>query len=418
MKVLGIVVEYNPFHNGHLHHIEKSKELTGADFVVAVMSGNFVQRGNPAFMDKWERTKMALNNHVDLVIELPVIYATSSAEDFAFGAVSILHNLNIVNYICFGSESGNINLLKNIADILTNESYDYKLMLKQELDNGSTYPVARSNALYKYITSKNLLNVSEDVLRDVLSSSNNILGIEYLKALNKLNSPIKPYTIQRESSDYNDEDIIENFSSATSIRKAINEGNMWQAKNNMPDYNFDILKEAIDKGTCPINIDSFSKLFHFELSKLNNAELSQILGMNEGIENRIRKIAEDNFCLSDIAMKTKTKRYTLTHINRLLIHTLLGLKRQDIETFNTSGGPSYSRILGFNKNGELLLSQLKLVSKLKILTNPKNYLDVLSSEGIKMFNQEINATNIYNLCLPDSSNYKYNAEFKNSIIKS
>ena len=245
MNILGIIVEYNPFHNGHLFHLEQAKKLANADYVIAVMSGNFMQRGVPAFLDKWSRTKMALSCGVDMVIELPVTHASTSAENFAFGAISILENLKIVDSVCFGSELGNIETLKELSNILSNEPNSFKKHLKEHLDLGLTFPKARSNALYKYITENNLFSISNEHLENILNSPNNILGIEYLKALNKLHSNIVPYTITRKTAGYHDVEIHDSISSATAIRNSVD--NLDLIKSSMPDAAFEILKEDLNE---------------------------------------------------------------------------------------------------------------------------------------------------------------------------
>lgn len=207
-KVLGIIAEYNPFHNGHLYHLETSKKLTDADYTVAIISGNFTQRGSTSIVDKWSKTKMALKNGIDLVIELPVLYSISSAENFADGAIKILNSLGIVDYLSFGAETSDISILNNIANILCSEHEEYKNLLSIELEKGLSFPKARENALLDYIKNTDD-NVPENKIIDfekyskVLSSPNNILGIEYLKALKKYKSSIKPVCISRFATDYN-----------------------------------------------------------------------------------------------------------------------------------------------------------------------------------------------------------------------
>ena len=216
LNVLGIIAEYNPFHNGHRYHIEQAKKLSNADYVIVVMSGNFTQTGNVSIYDKFTRAKLATEYGVDLVIELPTIYANSSAEGFAFGAVTLLNNLNIVNYICFGAETDNIDTLQNISKTINNKDKEINLKIKEFLKTGVSYPVARENALNSY------LNENET---QILDKSNNILAIEYLKVLDKLNSQIIPICIKRESSDFNEIMLnkkSDKYTSATSIRNMIN----------------------------------------------------------------------------------------------------------------------------------------------------------------------------------------------------
>ena len=214
-KVLGIVAEYNPFHNGHLYHLNESKKRIGADYTVCIMSGNFTQRGDAALLDKWSRTEMALRNGIDLVIEPPLVYSISSAENFAYGSMNILDKLGIINYVSFGSEVGNLNILDSIADILCNEPKEYVSLLNHELDKGISYPKAREKALLMYLN---------DIRKyaNVLSGSNNILGIEYLKALRNIKSNMTPITIKRVGSEYTAKTITNGFASSTAIRKNIN----------------------------------------------------------------------------------------------------------------------------------------------------------------------------------------------------
>ena len=223
-KVLGIIAEYNPFHNGHLYHLDASKKVTGCDYTVAIISGNFTQRGSTSVVDKWSKTKMALQNGVDLIIELPVLYSISSSENFADGAIKILNSLGIIDYLSFGSETPDITVLDSIADILCNEPKDYKKLLAAELDKGLSFPKARENALLDYIKNTNTFENDKpnfEEYKKALSSPNNILGIEYLKALKKYNSSIKPVCISRFATDYNSFDFSENIASATAIRELI-----------------------------------------------------------------------------------------------------------------------------------------------------------------------------------------------------
>ena len=211
-NVVGIIAEYNPFHNGHAYHLEKSKELAKADYVIAVVSGNFVQRGNVSLINKWDKANMALAEGADLVIELPTVYSISSAENFAYGAVKILSSLNIVDYIAFGTETDNINILEKCADILYRQPQKFVNLLNHELSKGLSFPKARENALLMYLNDIRTYS-------NVLSSPNNILAIEYLKALKRLKSHIRPIAIKRKGSGYNELEITNNFASATAIRK-------------------------------------------------------------------------------------------------------------------------------------------------------------------------------------------------------
>lgn len=233
-KVLGIVAEYNPFHNGHLYHLEKTKEDTGSHYTVAIMSGNFTQRGSTSLMDKWSKAQAAINNGVDLVIELPVLYATSSAENFAEGAIKILDSLGVVDYLSFGAETPDISILDTCADVLLHEPKQYKTLLSHELSKGVSYPKARENALMMYLN---------DIRRfaNVLSSPNNILGIEYLKAMKKLNSTLTPYVVPRSEVGYHDLNYSKNIASSTAIRNMIKNDGFNALSNLMPSSSYSIL---------------------------------------------------------------------------------------------------------------------------------------------------------------------------------
>ena len=245
-NVLGIISEYNPFHNGHLHHLSTSKKLTGCDYTIAIMSGNFTQRGSTSIIDKWEKTKIALANGIDLVIELPLLYSISSAENFADGAIKILNSLGIVDYLSFGAETSDINILNRIADILYFEPKEYKTILSHELNKGLSFPKARENALLMYLNDIRTYS-------NILSSPNNILGLEYLKALKKHNSFIKPICIPRFESEYNSTNFSNNIASSTAIRNLV--------KNK----SFDIIKDLVPSDAYSILMDNIKNIVKYEL---------------------------------------------------------------------------------------------------------------------------------------------------------
>ncbi len=237
-KVLGIIAEYNPFHNGHLYHLAESKKAINANYTVAIMSGNFVQRGDTSLINKWSKAEMALKNGIDLVIELPLIYSISSAENFARGSIKLLNSLNIVDYLSFGSELCDVTILNEFARVLYTEPKEYVSILNHELGKGFSYPKARENALLIYLN---------DIRKyaNILSSPNNILAIEYLKALKEENSPIIPISIRRNKVDYNDTQIVDGFASATAIRKIALTNDVWSLRKAMPKTSFDIMYEEL-----------------------------------------------------------------------------------------------------------------------------------------------------------------------------
>lgn len=383
MNVTGIIVEYNPLHNGHVYHIRKTKELTGCDYIVGVMSGNFVQRGEPALVNKWARTKMALKAGIDLVIELPFIYSTSSAEGFAFGAVSTLNSLGLIDNICFGSEAGDTKFLEYIAQILANEPKEYKNFLHNYLKEGISYPSARQNALFEYFRLKNSGFNDEKELVNILGSSNNILGIEYLKAIYRLSSNIKPFSIKRMHNSYNEVSLTGNISSATSIRKNINDDAIIDA---LPDYVYRILENERRIGRCPVTLSSFSNLILYKLRNLNLGFIKSLLDVGEGLEYKIKKGAECSRNIYELIDFVKNKRYTVTRIQRILLYSLFNITK---EINNSIKSPvEYIRVLGFNENGRMLLKKGKKSASVPIITNP-------SYRDLEMLKYDINSTDIY-----------------------
>ena len=283
-KVLGIIGEYNPFHNGHLYHLEQSKQLTGSTYTVAIMSGNFTQRGSTSLIDKWSKTEAAIQSGIDLVIELPVLYATSSAENFADGAIKILNSLKVVDYVSFGAEASDIEVLNQFADILYHEPKQYKTMLSHELSKGLSFPKARENALLMYLN---------DIRKyaNVLSSPNNILGIEYLKALKRQKSNIKPVSITRYESGYNDIAYSGNIASATAIRNIIKNDGFDILSRLLPAPSYSILIENMKRGHIVPDLSAFEKQIIYNLRKMDTSEIAELPDISEGLEFSIKKSA-------------------------------------------------------------------------------------------------------------------------------
>ncbi|TCO78996.1 nucleotidyltransferase [Marinisporobacter balticus] len=393
MKVLGLITEYNPFHNGHKYHLETSIKQTNATHTVVVMSGNFLQRGEPAITNKWVRAEMAVREGADLVIEMPVSYACNSAEFFSYGGVSLLNNLNAVDTMSFGSEAGDIHKLKLISQILANEPQQYKENLKSFLSEGISFPRAREKALDKYF--------SNEHLNDILHSPNNILGIEYIKSLIKLKSPIIPYTFTRIKAHYHSEKIQANICSATAIRAYLSETDhkISHLTNVMPMPSFHLLQKCIADGFGPIHYDAFDKLILYTLRTCSKSNLKMIMDVTEGLENRIKEASLKAVNLQELLHLSKTKRYTRTRLQRIFIHALLGIHKVHIDQFNQSGGPRYARILAFSEKGRVLLKKLKKTSQIPILTNinKQNLDDPIARQ---MLSFDTLATDIYNLVYP------------------
>ena len=416
-KVLGIIAEYNPFHNGHLYHLEASKKLTGANYTVAIISGNFTQRGSTSIIDKWSKTKMALENGIDLVIELPVLYSISSAENFADGAIKILNSLGIVDYLSFGAETSDISILNNIANILYSEPEEYKKLLSIELEKGLSFPKARENALLDYIKSNILENNKSDFenYRKILSSPNNILGIEYLKALKKYNSSIKPMCISRFKAEYNSSNFSENIASATAIRELIKNKNFDTIKTVIPLESSSVLMNCINSCCVVPDLNCFEKEIIYTLRKMSIEEIANIPDVSEGLEFSIKKAANSCNNIYDFLDIVKSKRYTVTRLQRILLYALLGISKEDMQLSKKVEKP-YIRVLGFNDNGKKLVSEIATKNpELKLITSVKKFVDSNSNKDLQIiFDKDILATDVYSLAFENNS--IANLDFKNGVI--
>ncbi|SHE60615.1 nucleotidyltransferase [Clostridium fallax] len=404
MKVVGIITEYNPFHNGHKLHLKKSLNLSEADAVICIMSGNFMQRGIPSLVDKWTRTSMALSNGVDLVLELPSIFATSSAEFFAKGAVSILNSLGVVDSLCFGSELGDIKNLKLISNVLLEEPSFFKESLKNYCKEGLPFHKARSLALSDYFKEKNQLIEDIDI---ILNSSNNILGMEYIKNLLKLNSSIKPLTIKREGSDYNEKLLQSKTASATAIREACLKNNDISSIHDFIPYeSYNILKNFLNEGNYFTDPNSMFPFIRYNLL-VNSDALKFIPEVSEGLDNRILKSLWSSSSLDELILKIKSKRYTYTRINRILCSIFIGTYDFNILNLRDTS-PSYGRVLGLNKKGSKILKAIKNKGNINLITK------VPSKVEDSMLKLDIQSTNAYSLI---SSNINFNDDyFKSPII--
>ena len=406
-KVLGIIAEYNPFHNGHLYHLEQAKKLTGSSYTVAVISGNFTQRGSTALIDKWSRAEIALNCGVDLVLELPTLYATSSAENFADGAVKILNSLKVIDYLAFGAETSDMDLLEPIADVLYKEPKAYKMLLANELKKGVSFPKARENALMLYFGDiRKYLNV--------LSSPNNILGLEYMKSLKKYNSIIKPVAITRFEAGYNDISYSGNIASATAIRNIIKNGNFKVLRKLVPAPSYEILMDNIKQGHIIPDLSVFERQIIYNLRKMSLSEIAELPDVSEGLENSIKKVANSCNTVNEFLNLIKSKRYTSTRLQRILIYSLLGITKKDM-ALSKKVNP-YIRVLGFNKRGKFLISEIaKANPKLDIITSVKRFIDTSSNKNLKsVLEKDIWATNVY--CIGYDFDSCNNLDFTKKII--
>ncbi len=387
-KVLGIVGEYNPFHNGHLYHLEQSKKQTHSNYTVAVMSGNFTQRGSTSLIDKWSKAEAAIQNGIDLVIELPVLYATSSAENFADGAIKILNSLKVVDYISFGCETSDISILNKFADVLYREPKEYKAILSRELTTGISYPKARENALMTYLSSeKNFVNI--------LSSPNNILAIEYLKALKRQKSHIEPISIERYEAGYNDTTYTENIASATAIRNIVKNGGFDILRRLLSSESYSVLMDNIKQGHIVPDLSVFEREIIYNLRKMDVSEIGELPDISEGLEFAIKKAADSCNSIEDFFNIIKSKRYTSTRIQRILLYSLLGITKKDMLVAKKT--VPYVRVLGLNNRGKFLISEIaKSNPKLEIVTSVKHFIDNNSNKNLKtILDKDIFATNVY-----------------------
>lgn len=380
MKNIGIICEYNPFHNGHLFHINKIKEMFPDSRIIAVMSGNFTQRGDASIIDKWDKTELSLFYGVDLVVELPFVFASQGADIFARSSIEILSSLN-VDYLVFGSETNNIDVLSNMASAQFNKKYDK--LVKEFLDEGINYPTALSKALYE-ITGKKI------------DKPNDILGITYIREIIKQKSSIEPICIKR-NNDYNSVELNDSLTSATSIRYALF-------------HNEDVSTYVPEQTNLKLKnnlhfIDNYFNLLKYKV--LTDNDLSKYQTVDEGIENRILKyivLARD---LNELILKVKTKRYTYNKLNRMFTHIICNFTKEEAKSFEHV---EYIRVLGFNSKGRNYLNEIKKDISIPIITN-------FSSIKSKMLDIEYRATCVYASTLNEKDKIELiTNEYKNSPI--
>jgi len=385
MNITGIITEYNPFHKGHEYHLNSSIKDTKSDGTICIMSGNFVQRGGPAIVDKFERAKIAVLNGVDLVIELPTFYAVSSAEYFAKGAVSILNKLGIVNNLYFGSEIGNVEPLIKISEILIKEPYEFKNNLKYNLDLGFPYIKAREIALKSFFEKDNTINIES-----ILNNSNNILGIEYIKALINLNSEIKPITLKREGSSYNEKNLNINFSSATSIRENIKNNNTLDGLyNHLTEKTFDSFSHLHNNGYKFSFEDDMYNYIKYRIIS-NNILYENLKEVVEGLDRKLYKEIMLSTSYHDLILRVKSKRYTYTKISRILTQIFLSLDFYNSDEL-LKDEYLYARVLAFNPKGRDILRILKNTSSIPIITK------VQKNNSNPLLSFDINATRAYSI---------------------
>ncbi len=423
MKVVGLITEYNPFHNGHLYHFSTAKQQVGADYTLCVMSGNFLQRGEPALVNKWARTQMALEAGIDLVLEIPVAYATRSAQGFAEGAVRMLEASGVVTHLCFGSELGALEPLAKVASLVLEEPWDLSILIRKHLDRGLVYPKARSEALSEYFrqpgNSSRTLAESQDPAAqipwdEIVKSPNNILGIEYLRALQLLGSPIHPLTVERLHSGYNEIKLRHSsIASATSIRHNLQDKGKLslELKAYLPDSSWRLLSREFQAGRGPVFPENLCPHLLMKLRTSTPDDLVEIPDVSEGLEYRIWEAAQEATSFYSLVNRIKTKRYTWTRIQRILFHFLLGYTKSMAERFQDAGGPRYLRVLGFTNRGRNLLKEMRERASLPVVTRVAPFLKTpgLAAEMLAL---DVLATNVHSLLYPAGAQRRAGLDFK------
>ncbi len=443
-RTVGIIAEYNPFHNGHAYQIRKAKELSGADYCVAVMSGDFVQRGAPAIYDKYTRTRMALLGGADLVIEMPPVFAASSAEDFAACGIAILDRLGVVDTLCFGSECGRIEPLMEIAQILCRNPEEYETILAENLRNGFTFPQARADALARYCRTEEkktglsdgpsaaLPGRTDGTFSDgydpetLLSSPNNILGVEYCKALIRRNSSIQPQTILRKGDHYHEtalpSDMV--FPSAAALRQTLGSPNMDDIRSHftritrsVPEPVLPLIQDAV-----PLLPDDFSAVLNVRLLELqlNRTPLTDFLDVSEDLAARINRQILIFSDFEDRISTLKTKQYTYTRVGRALTHILLGITAEETLRRKSEDYVSCIRILGFRRSAQPLLSAVKKNTKktapLPLITKTADAASILDYDALQDFRRDLYCSHLYQSVLAAKSGRKIPNEYTASVV--
>jgi len=383
MKIVGLITEYNPFHAGHLYHMQQARELTGADYCVVLMSGSFVQRGEPAIFDKYLRTKTALLAGADLVLEIPVAFSTASAHEFAAYGVALLSAIG-VDAVVFGSECGQIEILKQAAYALNYESAEFQERLRKGLKAGLTYPQARAKALEM-----------EDTWASVLSSPNNILGIEYLRAAEDLHSLMEFYTISRKGSGYHEDTLADaNFPSASAIRGIIR--NSLSKDKDLLDIlasHLPAVTHPAYTGAVPVFVDDFSELLNAAILQMQ-ATFS-IADLSPELAARLAKPPYFPLSFEKRIQALKTRQLTYTRVSRALLHLALGMREEDISRWKDEGYALYARILGFRRQSSPLLSCLHKKSSIPLITKMADASQSLAPSALALLEQEVYASHLY-----------------------
>lgn len=410
MKVTAVIAEYNPFHNGHALQLKRMKEETKADYIVVVMGGDFTQRGNPAIVDKYTRTQMALMGGADLVVELPLYYAVGSAEFFASGSVALLDKLGVVDNLVFGSECGDINILNDIADILNNNKEELHNLIRTKMKEGLAYPTARVRAIEDSIP-----NSYEHV--NAMQYSNNILGFEYIRAIKERKSKIVPETLLRVGSGYRDTTVTDTLSSALAIRESICANNsLSMVKDQLPDYSYQILEENFGK-TLPVFNEDISSMLKYKLLLDSSKGYSDYVDISDDLSDKIYKNLNNYVSFDQFCNLLKSKDLTYARISRSLLHILLNIRKDTLNKYKENDFILYARMLGFKKDSTELLSEIKKNSSIPLISKLADAKKNLSPLAMEMLECDIQAAHIYDTIVTDKFHSATASEFSREIVR-
>jgi predicted nucleotidyltransferase len=395
MKTVGIISEYNPFHNGHQWQIQQARKLSGCTHVICVMSGNFVQRGELAIFDKWKRAEMAILGGADVVLELPVVFSVRSAQYFATGGIRLLHSLGIVSHLCFGAETPDLSTLWTYAKAIDNK--ETLEAFRRYLKDGLTYAAALSQAIqttYNHPIEK-------------LNHPNNILAVEYLRAIRKYAPSIIPIAVERHHAHYHDTNIAGTFASATAIRQALFKEELQTVAQVLPNSSYQIINELFKNKRGPADIAKLENVILAKLRTTSLTQLEQLPDISEGLHYKLQQAALKSGNIGDLLFNLKSRRYPLTRLQRILIHTLLGTSQSLLNEFDLDG-PRYARILAFNTQGREIIKELNQHASVPVVTKTSHYLNSLSrntntlTKAQQMLAYDTLASDVYTLSLPVS----------------
>ena len=421
MKVAGIIAEYNPFHKGHKYQLDRLRELAGPDYIIVAMSGDFLQRGTPALMDKYTRARMSLLQGADLILELPACYATSSAEAFARGGILLLASTGLTDMLCFGAESNDLDRLKSLARLLNREPDWYRHALLSSLRKGRSFPAARMEALPEYA--------------DLLKQPNNILAVEYLKAMEDLALAMEPLLIRREGSGYHDTDITAPLASASAIREALlhsahrydtssatnhtasapatvqSETDWFALADALPESSLKIMQEY-EKNSAFLQEDDFSQLLHYCLLRETKESLAGYPDITEDLANRLDSQKKNFTSWSSFCRLCNTKDTTYARISRALTHILLNIRAEN----QKHDSLPYLRVLGFRRSAAPLLTQLSSCATVPIITSPAAAEGQLTAQGLAMLHTDIHASDLYRCITTGRTGRAYPNEYQRKLL--